>query len=63
VFFEIRGEVADVETLAIGKAIRELRKAELHWYEAHGIGKKEFDPHFSPGSVARRARLSGRRRT
>jgi hypothetical protein len=70
VFFEIRGEVADVETFAIGKAIRELprlrklygkgrwrkrkgfadvklpngaiRKAELHWYEANGIGKKEF---------------------
>ena len=69
-FFEIRGEVADVETFAIGKAIRELprlrklygkgrwrkrkgfadvklpngaiRKAELHWYEANGIGKKEF---------------------
>ena len=20
----------------------ELRKAELHWYEAHGIGKKEI---------------------
>ena len=19
-----------------------IRKAELHWYEAHGIGKKEF---------------------
>jgi hypothetical protein len=19
-----------------------VRKAELHWYEAHGIGKKEF---------------------
>jgi len=59
-----------VETLAIGKSIRELprlqklygkgrwrkrkgladvklpngtmRKAELHWYEASGIGKKEF---------------------
>ena len=69
-FFEIRGEVADVETFAIGKAIRELprlrklygkgrwrkrkgfadvklpngaiRKAELHWYEANGIGKREF---------------------
>ena len=69
-FFEIRGEVADVETFAVGKAIRELprlrklygkgrwrkrkgfadvklpngaiRKAELHWYEANGIGKKEF---------------------
>jgi hypothetical protein len=59
-----------VETIAIGRGIRELprlqrlygkgrwrkmkgiarirlrdrriRRAELHWYEAHGIGKKEF---------------------
>jgi hypothetical protein len=70
VFFEIRGELADVETFAIGKSIRELarlrklygngrwrkrkgfadvrlpngtiRRVELHWYEASGIGKKEF---------------------
>jgi hypothetical protein len=70
VFFEICGETTDVETFAIGKAIRELprlrklygkgrwrkrkgvasvklpngtiRTAELHWYEASGIGKKEF---------------------
>lgn len=68
--FRILGSVAEVETIAVGKAIREisrLRKvygrgrwrklkgtarirladgticrAELHWYEAHGIGKKEF---------------------
>jgi hypothetical protein len=70
VFFEICGELTDVETFAIGKSIRELprllkiygkgrwrkrkgfadvrlpngtiRSAELHWYEATGIGKKEF---------------------
>jgi hypothetical protein len=70
VFFEIRSDLEDVETFAIGNAIRELsrlrkfygegrwrkrkgfadvrlpngtiRKAELHWYEASGIGKKEF---------------------
>ena len=69
-FFEICGELTDVETFAIGKSIRELprllkiygkgrwrkrkgfadvrlpngtiRSAELHWYEATGIGKKEF---------------------
>ena len=69
-FFEIRGDITDVESFAIGKAIRELprlrkvyghgrwrkrkgvaavklpngtiRRAELHWYEASGIGKKEF---------------------
>lgn len=68
--FELIGEVTDVETIAIGRGIRELprlrrlygkgrwrkmkgvgkvrlkdgriRLAELHWYEAHGIGKKEF---------------------
>ena len=70
VYFEICGEIAEVETFAAGKAIRELprlrkfygngrwrkrkgvadvklpngtiRKVELHWYEASGIGKKEF---------------------
>jgi len=70
VFFEILGELSDVETFAIGNSIRELprlrklygkgrrrkrkgfayvalpngtiREAELHWYEASGIGKKEF---------------------
>ena len=69
-FFEICSDLADVETFATGKAIRELprlsklygkglwrkrkgfaevrlpngtiREAELHWYEASGIGKKEF---------------------
>ena len=69
-FFEIRSGIVDVETFAVGKAIRELprlrklygkgrrrkrkgiadvklpngtiRKAELHCYEASGIGKKEF---------------------
>jgi hypothetical protein len=70
VFFEICGEIADVETFAAGKAIRELprwrklygkgrwrkrkgfaavklpngtiREAEPHWYEASGVGKREF---------------------
>lgn len=69
-FFEILGEIEDIETFAIGKSIRELRrlrktygkgrwrkrkgfanvrlpndtiqKAEIHWYEASGIGRKEF---------------------
>ena len=68
--FEIVGEIAAIETIAVGSRIRELarlrkfhgkgrwrkmkgvarirledgslRLAELHWYEAHGIGKKEF---------------------
>jgi hypothetical protein len=68
--FEIISELAQVETFAVGTAIRELERlqriygkgrwrkckgiatiqledgaiylAELHWYEAKGIGKKEF---------------------
>jgi len=70
VSFEIVGELRAIETIAVGRAIRELlrlrkfhgrgrwrkmkgvatirlpngktREAELHWYEAHGIGRKEF---------------------
>lgn len=69
-YFEILGEISQVETFAAGSGIREiarLRKiygkgrwrkrkgiakvklpdssihlAEVHWYEATGIGKKEF---------------------
>ena len=68
--FELVGELTDIETIALGRGIRELprlrrlygkgrwrkmkgvarirfrdgrmRLAELHWYEAHGIGKKEL---------------------
>jgi hypothetical protein len=68
--FEIVGEISEIETIAAGRRIRDLRrlrrvygrgrwrklkgvalvrlrsgtirKAELHWYEAHGIGKKEI---------------------
>jgi hypothetical protein len=68
--FEILGEIANAETIAIGSGIREiarLRKlygrgrwrkrkgnarvrlrngevvmAEIHWYEAGHIGKREF---------------------
>ena len=68
--FEVVGEITDMETFAIGAAIRELArlrriygpgrwrkrkglavvrladgsvsKAEVHWYEAHGIGRKEL---------------------
>lgn len=69
-FFKIVGEFSGIQTIAVGKSIRELRRlrkryggrrwrklkglapielpdgtiylAELHWYEAHGIGSKEF---------------------
>lgn len=68
--FEIVGAITEVETIAAGKGIRDLRRlqkqygkgrwrklkgvaqvrlrsgrirlAELHWYEAHGVGKKEL---------------------
>lgn len=68
--FEIVDEITQIQTIAVGTAIRELqrlrrlygrgrwrklkgvalvrlrsgtiRKAELHWYEAHGIGRKEI---------------------
>ena len=68
--FEILGEITEIETIAVGRNIRNLarlrkrygsgrwrklkgittvrlnddtiHKAEVHWYEAHGIGRKEF---------------------
>jgi len=66
-YFEIVGPITDIETIAVGRAIRqlsqlrrrhgqdvgvnskgspqvriasgELRRAEIHWYEAYGIGR------------------------
>jgi len=68
--FEIIGEIEDVETIAVGSAIRDvqrlrsrygpgrwrklkgiasvrlgpnrIRRAELHWYEAHGVGRVKY---------------------
>nr|BAL55769.1 hypothetical conserved protein [uncultured Acetothermia bacterium]BAL57082.1 hypothetical conserved protein [uncultured Acetothermia bacterium]BAL58791.1 hypothetical conserved protein [Candidatus Acetothermum autotrophicum] len=68
--FEIIGEIDKIETIAVGRSIRDLerlreqygpgrwrklkgvalvrlrdgriRKAEIHWYEAHGIGRKKL---------------------
>lgn len=68
--FTVIGEIADVETFAVGSGIRErrrlqrrygkgrwrkrkgrarirlddgtMRDAELHWYEATGIGRREL---------------------
>ena len=68
--FEVIDEITQVETIAVGNAIRDIsrlrklygegrwrklkgvalirlrsgrvRKAELHWYEAHGLGRKEI---------------------
>lgn len=69
-YFEIIGEIEEIETIAIGGSIRDvmrlqkqfgrgrwrklkgvakvrlptgrIRIAELHWYEAHGIGKRKM---------------------
>jgi len=69
-YFEIVGEVGDIEVIAKGGAIRDIarlrrkygpgrwrklkgratvrlengsiRDAEIHWYEAHGIGRRRF---------------------
>ena len=69
-YFEIVGEITDVETIAVGASIRDIarlreefgsgrwrkmkglatvrlangriRRAEVHWYEAHGVGKKKM---------------------
>ena len=69
-YFEIIGEIENVEALAVGGNIRDImrlrrqyghgrwrklkgiakvrlqsgriRKAELHWYEAHSIGRKKM---------------------
>ena len=68
--FEVIGEIEDVETIAVGSAIRDvqrlrrrhgpgrwrklkviasvrlgpnrIRRAEVHWYEAHGVGRVKF---------------------
>ena len=68
--FEIVGDISQVETIAVGRRIRDLprlrrlygtgrwrklkgvalvrlrsgttRRAEVHWYEARGIGRKEI---------------------
>ena len=69
-YFKLRSSLKNVETIAIGSAIREIRRlrknygagrwrkrkgvatielpdgticeAEVHWYEAHGVGRKEL---------------------
>jgi len=68
-YFEIVGEITEIETIAVGSRIRDIarlrkqfgkgrwrklkglatvrlkngkiRNVELHWYEAHGIGKRK----------------------
>lgn len=68
--FKIIGKISNIETMAVGSSIRnikqlrkefgrgrwlkrkgiatvelkggEIRRVEVHWYEAHGIGKKQI---------------------
>lgn len=69
-YVEVIGAITNIETIAVGAAIRDLhrlreqygsgrwrklkgiafvrladgriRRAEVHWYEAHGIGRKKL---------------------
>ena len=69
-YFEVIGEIEEIQTIAVGKSIKDLarlrrqfgagrwrklkgtatvrlldgriKKAEIHWYEAHGIGKRKM---------------------
>jgi hypothetical protein len=69
-YFELVGEIQDIEIIASGRGIRDLgmliekygagrwrklkgiaqvrlnggrlRSAEIHWYEAHGVGRKRI---------------------
>jgi len=69
-WFRVVGPIRNVEAIAIGRSIRELRRlrkvyggqrwrklkgvanvelpdgnvvpAEVHWYEAHGVGRREM---------------------
>jgi len=69
-YFKINGPIREIETIAVGRGIRNLNRlnkaygkanwrklkgiclvelddgtvleAEIHWYEGHGIGKKEM---------------------
>ena len=69
-WFRVVGPIRDVEVIATGRAIRELKRlrkayggerwrklkgvatvelpdaqaarAEVHWYEAHGVGRREM---------------------
>lgn len=68
--FKVKGEIRDIETIAVGQGIKNIKRlnkiygkahwrklkgicqvkledgaileAEVHWYEGHGIGKREM---------------------
>ncbi len=69
-YFKVRGEIREIQTIATGRGIKNLNRlnktygkanwrklkgycqveladgavleAEVHWYEGHGLGKKEL---------------------
>ncbi|NTW59269.1 MAG: hypothetical protein HGB21_13970 [Nitrospirae bacterium] len=68
--FKVKGEIREIETIAVGRGIKNLKRlnkvygkanwrklkgscqvkledgtvldAEVHWYEGHGVGKREM---------------------
>jgi hypothetical protein len=38
--FELVGTIEQIETIAAGPSLK--MRVELHWYEAHGIGRRDF---------------------
>jgi hypothetical protein len=41
--FEILGEIADIETIAtVALEDGTICEAEVHWFEAHGIGRRDL---------------------
>ena len=49
--FEIIGEIKDIQSIVVGRGVHDrtrlnklntIHKAEVHWYEAHGIGRREL---------------------
>ena len=45
--FELLGEIRNIERVARGRGLAtvrlvdgRIREAEIHWYEAHGVGRK-----------------------
>ena len=39
-YFEILGEIKGIARVRLEDG--KVRQAEVHWYEAHGIGRRDF---------------------
>jgi hypothetical protein len=40
--FEIVGSIGNVELIAAGLPSGAMHLVELHWYQAHGIGRRDL---------------------